>query len=151
MIKMTDVETGTWQESPTEAIARRAAHARAGAAGRQPIAERGYRQVGVKLPRATLAIIDREATACGLKRSTFLQALLLHKLGRLRLERRPDAAAYRFTAGDWIASERYIWHQGRALNRAFDELRLQSGNLRPGAWIVLAVNEWVGLPTPVSK
>ena len=109
-------------------------------------------QVGIMLPRATLKIIDGEAAYYGWRRSLFLEALLLHKLGRgLRLERQPDAPKYRFKPGDWTTSERYIWYMRPEAKKAFDELRLRAGNIRPQAWIVLAVNEWVGLPTPVTK
>lgn len=109
-------------------------------------------QVGVMLPRATLKIIDAEAAYYGWRRSLFLEALLLHKLGRgLRLERQPDAPRHRFKAADWTTSERYIWYMRPEAKKAFDELRLRAGNIRPQAWIVLAVNEWAGLPTPVTK
>ena len=119
--------------------------------GDRPATERDYRQVAVKLPRATLAIIEREAASCGLKRSVFLHTLLLHHLGRLRLERRSGAPSYRFNTEDWTVTERFIWHQNREINKAFDALRLRLGNIRPHAWIVLAINEWVGLPTVSSE
>src|SRR5215831_5746729 len=74
----------------------------------RPVTERGCRQIGVMVPRATLAIIEREAALCGLKRSVFLHTLLLHHLGRLRLERRPGAPSYRFPREDWTLTERYV-------------------------------------------
>jgi hypothetical protein len=109
-------------------------------------------QVGVMLPCATLKMIDGEAAYYGWRRSLFLEALLLHKLGRgLRLERQPHAPKYRFKSEDWTTSERYIWYMRPEAKKAFDELRLRAGNIRPQAWIVLAVNEFVGLPTPIDK
>jgi len=111
----------------------------------------GLGQVGVMLPRATLKIIDGEAEYYGWRRSTFIEALLMHKLGRgLRLERQPDAPKYRFKAEDWTTNERYIWYLRPELREQFDALRLRMGNIRPQAWIVLAVNEFVGLPTTVG-
>jgi len=105
-------------------------------------------QVGVMLPRATLRMIDGEAAYYGWRRSTFLEALLLHKLGRgLRLERQPDAPKYKFKKDDWTNNVRYIWYLRSDLKERFDQLRLRTGNIRPQAWIVLAVNEFVGLPT----
>jgi len=98
--------------------------------------------------RATLRMIDGEAAYYGWRRSTFLEALLLHKLGRgLRLERQPDAPKYKFKKDDWTNNVRYIWYLRSDLKERFDQLRLRTGNIRPQAWIVLAVNEFVGLPT----
>jgi hypothetical protein len=109
-------------------------------------------QVGVMLPRATLKILDGEAAYYGWRRSLFLEALLLHKLGRgLRLERQSDAPRYKLKPEDWTTSVRYIWYMRREAKKMFDELRLRAGNIRPQAWIILAVNEWVGLPTTVTK
>jgi hypothetical protein len=105
-------------------------------------------QVGVMLPRATMKMLDAEAAYYGWRRSTFLEALLLHKLGRgLRLERQPDAPKYKFKRADWTTNVRYIWYLRPDLKTRFDDLRLRAGNIRPQAWIVLAVNEFVGLPT----
>ena len=111
----------------------------------------GLTQVGVMLPRATLKIIDGEAAYYNWRRSTFLEALLLHKLGRgLRLERQPDAPKHKLKADDWTTNERYIWYLRPELREQFDALRLRMGNIRPQAWIVLAVNEFAGMPTPVG-
>src|SRR5262250_3495224 len=75
-------------------------------------------QVGVMLPRATMKMIDAEAANYGWRRSTFLEALLLHKLGRgLRLERQPDAPKYKFKKDDWTNNVRYIWYLRSDLRR----------------------------------
>ena len=76
----------------------------------------------------------------------------MHKLGRgLRLERQPDAPKYRFKAEDWTTTQRWIWYVRPEMKEHFDAMRLRQGNIRPQAWITLAVNEFVGLPTPVEK
>jgi hypothetical protein len=108
-------------------------------------------QIAVTLPRATLRIIDEECAPMGWRRSVFLTTLLVSKLGRCRFERRREAPQYVFSADDWTTTVRYLWSLNATLKAEFKELRLRSGNLRPAAWIVLAVNEWVGLPMPFGK
>ncbi len=105
-------------------------------------------QLAVTLPRATLHIVDEERAPLGWRRSVFLQTLVVSKLGRFRFERRRDAPQYNFDADDWTTTVRYLWSLHTTLKAEFDELRLRSGNLRPQAWLVLAVNQWVGLPMP---
>jgi hypothetical protein len=104
----------------------------------------------VTLPRATLRIIDDERAPLGWRRSVFLHTLLVSKLGRFRFERRRDAPQYTFNPDDWTTTVRYLWSLTAPLKAEFAELRLRSGNLRPQAWIVLAVNQWVGLPIPFA-
>ena len=77
--------------------------------------------------------------------------LIVSKLGRFRFERRRGAPQYSFNADDWTTTVRYLWSLHATLKAEFDELRLRSGNLRAQAWIVLAVNQWVGLPTPFGQ
>src|SRR5262245_14763107 len=100
-------------------------------------------QIGVMLPRATLKLIDVEASRYGWRRSVFLEMLLMHKLGKgLRLERPTDAPKHKFKREDWTTSVRYIWYLRPELRAEFEELRLRTGNIRPQAWIIMAVNEF---------
>jgi len=115
--------------------------------GARPIYGERYRQVAFKLPVASLAIIDGECSTCGWGRATLLELLLLHKLGKVKFARRESGPIYRFEPEDWTTSRRYIWHQRAELHALFDGLLLRLGNLSPRAWVVLAVNEFVGLPT----
>jgi hypothetical protein len=73
-------------------------------------------------------MIDGEASYHGWRRSTFLEAMLMHHLGKgLRLERQPDAPKYKFERGDWTTTVRHIWYVRPELRKAFDELRLRNG------------------------
>ena len=105
-------------------------------------------QVAVVLPVATLEMLEKEAAVYGWRKSQLLEALLMEKLGMgIRLERQASAPKYKFKPADWTASERWIWYLRPDLKRKFDELRLRAGNIKPQAWIVLTVNQFVGLPT----
>jgi hypothetical protein len=108
-------------------------------------------QIAVTLPRATLRIIDHECAPMGWRRSVLLTMLLVSKLGRCQFERRRVAPQYTFNADDWTTTVRFLWSLNATLMAEFDDLRLRSGNLRPRAWLVFAVNVWVGLPMPVGE
>ena len=113
-----------------------------------PRAAEGLHQIAVTLPRPTLEILDKEAAVYGWRKSQFLEALLMEKLGMgIRLERQANAPKYRFKPSDWTESERWIWYVRPDLKEKFDALRIRAGNIRPQSWIVLMVNQWVGLPT----
>ncbi len=101
----------------------------------------------MRLPRATLWMLDAEAATLGWARSQFLDALVWHKLGQgVRLERLPAAPRrYRFAEDDWTTSERWIWYLSPATKRRLDELRRRMGNIKPSAWVASAMNEWVGV------
>jgi hypothetical protein len=100
----------------------------------------------MRLPRATLRMLDGEAAAYGWARSQFLDALVWHKLGQgVRLERLPHAPRrYRFSDDDWASTERWIWYLSPDTKRRLDELRRRMGNIKPAAWIAAAMNEWTG-------
>lgn len=104
-------------------------------------------QIGVRLPRATMKILNAEAEAHRWARNTFLDLLVRHNLGEgVRLERSPKAPKrYRFTEADWEETERYVWYTVPESKDDFDRLRRSLGNIKPAAWIQLALNQWVGL------
>src|SRR5690349_8046569 len=54
-------------------------------------------QIAVVLPVPILFMLQSEAACYGWRKSTFLEALLMHRLGMgIRLERRADAPKYAF-------------------------------------------------------
>jgi hypothetical protein len=108
-------------------------------------------QIGVRLPVAALRILDGEAACYGWARGQFLDALVWHKYGQgLRLERLASAPRYRFKTEDWTTTERWLWYLRPETKSRLDELRMKMGNIKPAAWIVLALNEWIG-GSPAGK
>lgn len=105
----------------------------------------GFIQIGMRLPLATLRMLDAEAGRRGWARSQFLDALVWHKLGQgVRLEHMPGAPReYRFTESDWTTTERWIWYASPATKRRLDELRLRMGNIKPAAWIAVTMTHWL--------
>jgi hypothetical protein len=104
-------------------------------------------QIGVRLPRATMRILEAEAEAHRWPRSTFLELLVRHQLGEgLHLDRSPLAPKrYRFTDADWQETERWIWYVRPETKADLDRLRRRMGNIKPAAWIALTLNEWAGI------
>jgi hypothetical protein len=108
----------------------------------------GLAQIAVTLPKATLEMLEREAAMYGWRKGQFLDALLMQKLNMgIKLERQPNAPKYRFKPADWKETERWIWYIRPDLKEKYDALRLRAGNIRSQSWIVMVVNQWVGLPT----
>jgi hypothetical protein len=110
-------------------------------------------QIGVRLPRATMRILETEAEVHRWPRSTFLELLVRHQLGDgLRLERSPDAPKrYRFSDADWEETERWIWYVRPETKDDLDKLRRRLGNIKPAAWIAMTLNQWVGLGEPPTR
>ena len=108
----------------------------------------GLAQIAVTLPRATLEMLEREAAMYGWRKGQFLDALLMQQLGMgIKLERQAKAPKYRFKPADWTETERWIWYIRPDLKKHYDAMRLSAGNIRPQSWIIMVVNQWVGLPT----
>jgi hypothetical protein len=94
-----------------------------------------------------MRILDAEAEVHRWPRSTFLELLVRHHLGEgLHLERSPDAPRrYRFSEADWNETERWIWYVRPETKADLDKLRRRLGNIKPAAWISLALNQWAGI------
>lgn len=118
---------------------------------RQGIPTDGYFQIGMQLPKFYLRVLDEEgAYLGGMRRSQVLDLLVLRKAGRLRLERSPSAPRYRAASGEMDELERYLWHCRGDIKVLFDRLRERTGNILARPWVILALNEWIGLPAGVS-
>lgn len=106
-----------------------------------------YFQIGVQLPKFYLRVLDGEgAYLADMRRSQVLELLVLRKAGRLRIERSPHAPEYRAAPGELEALDRYLRHCRREIKALLDLLRERMGGIPPRSWIILAVNEWIGLP-----
>jgi hypothetical protein len=111
----------------------------------------GYYQIGMMLPRFYLRVLDEEgAYLGGMRRSQILDLLVLRKAGRLRLERSPAAPKYKLKPDEIEELERYLWHCRVEIKTLFDLLRERTGNILARPWVILALNEWIGLPAGVS-
>ena len=111
----------------------------------------GYYQIGMMLPRFYLRVLDEEgAYLGGMRRSQILDLLVLRKAGRLRLERSPAAPKYRVGPDEMEELERYLWHCRVEIKELFFHLRERTGNILARPWVILALNEWIGLPAGVS-
>src|SRR5215475_6085142 len=111
----------------------------------------GYYQIGMMLPKFYLRVLDEEgAYLGGMRRSPILDLLVLRKAGRLRLERSSGAPKYRVEPGEIEELERYLWHCRVEIKELFDRLRERTGNILARPWVILALNEWIGLPAGVS-
>ncbi len=109
-----------------------------------------YVQLSLHLPKFYLRVLDGEATFLGQRRAQILELLVLRKVGLLRVERAPSAARYEVKGNELHEVERYIWHCRRELKAHLDRLRERMGNVPPRAWVILALNEWIGLPAGVG-
>src|SRR5687768_6396264 len=112
--------------------------------------DKEYRQIGIALPRFYLRVLDTEAAFVGMRRSQILELLVLRKAGLLRVERSPSAPKYRVQRKELEEVERYLWHCRTEIKDHLDRMREQMGNLPPRAWVTLALNEWIGLPSGVG-
>ncbi len=110
-------------------------------------ASEGYVQIAFQLPKFYLRVLDGEAAyLSGMRRAQLLELLVLWKSGLLRIERPPSAPKYRLERGELDELERYIWHCRGEIKARLDRLRARMGNVPPRSWVVLALNEWIGLP-----
>jgi len=115
-----------------------------------PPVEPDYVQVAFQLPKFYLRVLDNEAEFLGrMRRSVFLELLVLRKAGLCKFER-VATQKYGPEAGELEELERYLWHCRIEIKRLLDGLRARLGNLPPRSWVVLALNEWIGLPGGVS-
>lgn len=103
-------------------------------------------QIGVRLPRATLRMLDAEAACFNWSRGELLDALMWQQIdGRVKLTRPREAPKrYKFTKEDWTTPERWIWYLTPEGEKRVREHLSRQGDLKPASWIVAVVNEWVG-------
>jgi hypothetical protein len=112
--------------------------------------DKEYRQIGFALPKFYMRVLDGEAAFLKQRRSQVLEMLVLRKAGLLRIERVPGAPKYRIERGELDDVERYIWHCRTEIKEELDRMRERLGKISPRAWVILAVNEWIGLPSGVG-
>jgi hypothetical protein len=107
-------------------------------------ATRDYIQVAITLPRSHMRVLTTEANGFGLRRSQFLELLLLNQMGERVLTRLSKAPKYEFTREELTETERFLWVMRPDVKRAFEAHILPSG-FRPSAWVISALNDWAAL------
>lgn len=110
-----------------------------------------YVQMAFHLPKFYLRVLDGEAAYLGgQRRSQVLELLVLRKAGLIRAERSSSAPKYQVGRGELDDLVRYIWHCRHEIKEHLDRLRERMGRLPPRAWVMLALNEWIGLPAGMA-
>ena len=109
-----------------------------------PQATRDYIQVAITLPRSHMRVLTTEANLVGLRRSQFLELLLLNQMGQKVLVRLPGAPTYEFTREELTETERFLWVMRPNVKTGFEAHILPSG-FRPSAWVISALNDWAKL------
>ena len=112
--------------------------------------EKGYTQLSFLLPKFYLRVLDSEADFLGQRRSQLLELLVLRKVGLITVERSPKAPKYKPNARDLHEVDRFVWHIRPELKEHLTRLRERMGNVPPKTWVILALNEWIGLPSGVG-
>lgn len=112
--------------------------------------EKGYTQLSFLLPRFYLRVLDGEADFLSQRRSQILEFLVLRKVGLLTVARSTQAPTYKPSRTELDEVDRFVWHLRPEIKAHLDGLRARMGNLPPKTWVVLALNEWIGLPSGVS-
>ena len=115
-----------------------------------PPSDKGYTQLSFQLPRFYLRVLDGEAAFLGQRRSQLLELLVLRKVGLLTVERSPSAPKYKPNRRELQEVDRFVWHLRPEIKAHLTRLRERLGNLPPKNWVILAINEWVGLPSGVG-
>src|SRR6266545_4412891 len=109
----------------------------------------GYAQIAFQLSKFYLRVLDSEAEYLGrMRRSQLLELLVLRKAGLCKFER-TSTVNYSAEPNEIDELERYIWHCRTEIKNLLDGLRARMGNVPPRSWVVLALNEWIGLPSGV--
>jgi hypothetical protein len=96
-------------------------------------------------------VLDSEAELMSQRRSTLLELLVLRKAGVIRFERSPNAPKVKFDRRELHIMKRYVWHCRPEIKERLDGLRERMGNIPPRSWVILALNEWIGLPSGVGE
>ena len=109
-----------------------------------------YVQLSFTLPRFYLRVLDGEAAFLGHRRAQVLELLVLRKAGVLHAKRSASEPKYQPSRRDFEERKRYIWHCRPEIKAHLDHLIVRMGNVPPRAWVILALNEWIGLPAGVS-
>jgi len=112
--------------------------------------DKEFRQIGFALPKFYMRVLEGEAAFLKQRRSQILEMLVLRKAGLLRVERVPSAPKYRVKRDELLEVERYIWHCRTEIKEHLDRLRERMGAIPPRTWVMLALNEWIGLPSGVG-
>ncbi len=109
-----------------------------------------YVQLSFQLPAFYVRVLDHEAQLVSQRRSTFLELLVLRKAGVVRFEPVAGRTRYKVDRRELHELKRYVWHCRRDIKERLDGLRERMGNIPPRSWVILALNEWIGLPSGVS-
>jgi hypothetical protein len=72
--------------------------------------------------------------------------LLRRKMSGLGLERPSNAPTYSFAKADFERTERYAWYVRPEEREKIEDDCLRMGKIPVSAWIVFALNEWIGQP-----
>lgn len=108
--------------------------------------ETPLRVFGTRLPLPFLRILKTESSLVNMRRGKFLEALLLRKMGRLPIERPPNAPRYSFAGEEFAESGRYGWIQRGEFRELYRRDALLLGNLSVQVWIVRYLLDWIGRP-----
>jgi hypothetical protein len=109
-----------------------------------------YVQLSFQLPAFYVHVLDGEAELLSQRRSTLLELLVLRKAGVIQLERSANAPKIKLDRSELHVLKRYVWHCRPDIKERLDRLRERMGNIPPRSWVILALNEWIGLPAGVS-
>ena len=101
-------------------------------------------QIAINLPKSHLRILDTEAGMYGLRRSQFIELLFLNKIGHRSLVRLDFAPVYQFGREELSETERFVIYVRPEVKKLFDEHLLKLG-MKTTAWVVNALNDWVGI------
>jgi len=111
--------------------------------------DRGFTSIRLTLPRFYMRVLDGDAAFLGQRRSEFLDLMIQRKAGLLKAERSSRAPKYKMEAGELDETEQYLWYCRDAMRTHLDALRKKMGNIAPTNFVILALNEWIGLPSGI--
>ena len=105
-----------------------------------------FKVVQFSLPRAYTRVLDEETKILGLPSRGYLIMLLLkHRRGQVAIQRAGGPSYEDVTREDLREIEIYRWHTTDEGSDLFDECRREIGAPPPGWFLVILLNQWLGL------
>jgi hypothetical protein len=111
-----------------------------------------YHNIKLILPVWYIQLIDDEARRLNYaRRAHFLEFLVQVYAGRVDAKRAASAPPVTPpSAKELVREQMYMWHCPIETKKLLDEILARSGGVNPKAWVIVALNEWVGLP-PIAR